>query len=652
MRIGEQIVRANKETAIFNTRLFSSCLLAVMCALLLTTCYLEGDLEALRPLGSGTGTDPFKVFDVATLQRVGSGRYGWELNKCYEQIAPIDLSSVANWDPIGTESAPFTGNFNGQGFTISNLVIKSSTNNQGLFGVIGKDGKVEYVNLAGIDISGDDNTCTNTGTVAGLNYGIVTNCCSSGSIKGYDYVGGLVGKNDASDGGNGQIINSYSTCNVQGNKYVGGVAGSNGSEHGLTGVFYCFSTGKVEGDEYVGGIVGENSNGCPVNNCVALGLSVSRISVNTNTSFGRITGESEFGLDNNYARSSMLVYTDTILVGDPNDIHGANVDAGDPDGGYHLITFWKNNMLWDFGNTWEMHPNTKLPILKDYPKVPEETQAPEMQYSFPLKDLDTISIYLNTRNGGNNAIKAVELPIEIDLGDMTQADSGWQELLTVIAEAGKYVNLDLSECDLFGTEPGIIFNPYADISTGKDKIIELTLPETASIIEAGSGENGAFQHFTALKSISGDNIGTIGSSAFKGCTTLEEVIFPSADMIGIYAFNLCTSLKEVIFGMAYDIGFSAFDECSALESVTLGWNIAPQLGTGIFARNSSQTITVKVPLGATTYTPYPGINIVSNPDITETWANGFRGGGWNVASSTFIDSSLINQNITLKIEGN
>ena len=52
----------------------------------------------------------------------------------------INLSDLGFWVPIGTESSPFTGEFDGNGYTIRNLIIVSNiiTDNivdAGLFGV-------------------------------------------------------------------------------------------------------------------------------------------------------------------------------------------------------------------------------------------------------------------------------------------------------------------------------------------------------------------------------------------------------------------------------------------------------------------------------------------------------------------------------------
>ena len=46
----------------------------------------------------------------------------------------IDLSSVSNFTPIGTSSNKFKGTFYGNGHTISNLTINSSSGYTGLFG--------------------------------------------------------------------------------------------------------------------------------------------------------------------------------------------------------------------------------------------------------------------------------------------------------------------------------------------------------------------------------------------------------------------------------------------------------------------------------------------------------------------------------------
>ena len=59
------------------------------------------------------------------------------MNEDYTLGNDIDLSSISNWEPIGTLANPFTGTLDGNGYKISNLVINRPTeDNVGLFGVI------------------------------------------------------------------------------------------------------------------------------------------------------------------------------------------------------------------------------------------------------------------------------------------------------------------------------------------------------------------------------------------------------------------------------------------------------------------------------------------------------------------------------------
>lgn len=60
-----------------------------------------------------------------------------DLSEDYELANDIDLNGV-NWTPVGDASTPFTGTFDGKGYTISNLAFDLSSNNAvtyyGLFG--------------------------------------------------------------------------------------------------------------------------------------------------------------------------------------------------------------------------------------------------------------------------------------------------------------------------------------------------------------------------------------------------------------------------------------------------------------------------------------------------------------------------------------
>jgi len=196
----------------------------------------------------------------------------------------------------------------------------------------------------------------------------------------------------------------------------------------------------------------------------------------------------------------------------------------------------------------------------------------------PFTDLNTIIDYLEEARG--TLANPVSLPVRINLGNMTQADSGWQRLLIEIHNSGKPIALDLSVSTMNGTE----FNPVNTFSIGKANIVSIILPTVATSIRGGSGGNferhiSAFEHFTELREISGTNITHIGSRAFNGTTDgyvsgrstqntkLVSVNFPRVTNIGSYAFMRCVGLVSVDFPAATNIGAGAFIGCSNLSNI-------------------------------------------------------------------------------------
>jgi hypothetical protein len=166
---------------------------------------------------------------------------------------------------------------------------------------------------------------------------------------------------------------------------------------------------------------------------------------------------------------------------------------------------------------------------------------------------------LASAEGGEDAAD----PVSVALSDSFTNDI-WASALSAIAEAGKYVSLDLSACAMTDTE----FDPGA-ATEGADKITALVLPSTAKSIKAGTEDNSPFTAFTALQSISGAGIATIGEWAFYDCTSLTSVSLPAAETIGNEAFYECASLITVYLPVAETIGEVAFAVCTSLETVSL-----------------------------------------------------------------------------------
>jgi hypothetical protein len=189
--------------------------------------------------------------------------------------------------------------------------------------------------------------------------------------------------------------------------------------------------------------------------------------------------------------------------------------------------------------------------------------------TFPatLTNIDDIVPYLKQQSGGTAADNPANLPIQINVGIMTSADSNWQKILQAIADAGKFVDLDLSACTMDGT----VFDPDTAYPTGKDKIVSITLPDTATSIAVSSDAwPYVFELFTALESVSGGPVlASISDTAFADCYSLKSVSMPGLTTIGNNAFANCSALTSVSMPLLTTIGEGGFVGCLSLASISL-----------------------------------------------------------------------------------
>lgn len=180
----------------------------------------------------------------------------------------IDLSDI-DWTPIGTESRPYTGTFDGNNKTIRGLEInQSGTDNVGLIGYLGSEGKVQNVVLANISVSG----ANYVGGIAGQTDGTVENCSVNGTVTGQNQTGGIVGRNFST------ISGCSAEGTVTGNTNVGGISGlcvpnyDTGTDSLIGSTIEgCHSTAAVSGISSVGGVVGNLGNGCSLMACYSTG---------------------------------------------------------------------------------------------------------------------------------------------------------------------------------------------------------------------------------------------------------------------------------------------------------------------------------------------------------------------------------------------
>lgn len=281
--------------------------------------------------GDGTAASPYILKTLEDLNELSIAKGDWE-SDCYLKLeADIDASGLTS--PIGNTTNPFKASFDGNGFSLKNLHLKSDNfgNATGLFGVI-DGGHISNLGVIGAQVFGN----TYTGIIAGLlKSGTIERCFSTGTVSSSSIcAGGLVGENMA-----GTIMNCYSGASVSNaNDYAsGGLVGKNSGT-----ISNCYATGEVAGHDYVGGIVGANYG--TVCNSVAINAGVNCI----NDFTARLGGHNNSRniSQNNYSWAEIPAVRETWTgFGD----HASSKDAS--------VLGVENSFIslvpWDFNNVWE-----------------------------------------------------------------------------------------------------------------------------------------------------------------------------------------------------------------------------------------------------------------------------------------------------------
>ena len=323
-------------------RIGSLLLILALCFTLLPTAVMaeesvaawDGSIATAFAGGSGTGNDPYQIADGAQLAYLANSVNGGEsyADTYFVLTANIDLGNK-DWTPIansfsdallgGSNYRVFAGNFDGNGYTISNVSIGSEAAplEADVFGFFGAtEGKISNLNLNTVSIHGIAKVAS-IGAVVGFAGGLVgslggsiENCHVTGLTMDMSapsnvyaaayWVGGLVGALDgtqfinecsvsggitekAGKGSIGGLIGelgkaakiTYSRSNVtvnvkadsHGGADVGGFIGKgNGKTDAETVIRNCYATGNVTGGAYTGGFAG-GLWGLNIKNCYASG---------------------------------------------------------------------------------------------------------------------------------------------------------------------------------------------------------------------------------------------------------------------------------------------------------------------------------------------------------------------------------------------
>lgn len=296
----------------------------------------------------------YNVYQLQWMNQAVQGKYVLGGN--------IDASGTSSWNsgagfvPIGgNPPAIFTGTFDGQGHTISDLYINRPT--MTLVGLFGYSyvATIRNIGLLNVNITGQDLT----GGLAGMfNNGTITNAYVTGRVRGtgtMNVVGGLAGGIE-----NSTITSSYATVDVtSSSNYVGGLVGA---AYATSLITNSYATGSVTGAASVGGLVGILNGTSSITNSYATG------SVTGTTFAGGLLGSFSSGgaVTNSYWNTQTSGKTNSagLAVGKTTEemktlstYTGWNITGAD--GAYPTLTLGTGA---NAAYTWQMiHPVTPTP---------------------------------------------------------------------------------------------------------------------------------------------------------------------------------------------------------------------------------------------------------------------------------------------------
>ena len=230
--------------------------------------------------------------------------------------ADVDMGDYA-WVPMASTGASaysgdvvFTGTFNGNGHTVSNLICQylgtQTGNRLGLFGTLGSSATVEGLQLKGAKVNTANMSSGSAylGAIAGQTGGTIRYCSVDAELSTLysgTVMGGLVGLQS------GGTIHSSSTTPEMEGYTMGGLVGQ------LTGgnLYNSFAstgfTSRTGNTSYMGGLVAENAG--HVENC----YSIVRGTAPTTTYFGYLAGNNTSASDKGlyYCYASDATYVST-----------------------------------------------------------------------------------------------------------------------------------------------------------------------------------------------------------------------------------------------------------------------------------------------------------------------------------------------------
>lgn len=317
------------------------------------------DYAVASSIGNGTSNSPYQISTLQHLYWLSQDPTLW--NKHFILSNHIDMGQTSSWyygkgwTAIGDASVSFTGSFNGNAYSLSNLYInRAGIDYQGLFGKC-QNAEIKNLNLINANVTGRDYCALLNGYQSnGINF---ESCTVQGSINGRDYCGGLAGYNDQTN-----ITQSWANISNNGSTYLGALCGY---DHQSV-ISQTYSKGSVIAEATAGGFIGKLMNSQISNSYNR--ANVIRKSGFTNNEFGACIGHATNAWVQNAFSTGSVTFLSGVFINNKGFTGYVNpVAAGTFTGNYFdMMTSQQNTDAMNTA-TGKMTPEmTSMALLADY----------------------------------------------------------------------------------------------------------------------------------------------------------------------------------------------------------------------------------------------------------------------------------------------
>ena len=553
-----------------------------------------------QPSGAGTADNPYLIATPENLAWIASNNEN--LSKVYKQTADIDLNNES-WTTIGTSSKPFTGKYDGDGYVISNLYYNDNTqSNVGLFGYI-MNATLTNITIANGFVYGSGSVggvcgaaygtseisyCANNATVYGKqeqNGGIcgclvaddsnatdpkpktntttITHCINYGLVSGFNFIGGIAGRCNASGASIQNCVNVgqvFSMCATS-----GCILGFNDDYKTIANISNNYfdnqintlngSTSKKNGNEPTGDYSG-NFKGMATSEIIGYGLQ-------------NILGENNWDFATGmYPRLKLKNNNDDIIVAATPVILSSGDKADNVTANFTVSK--ENNVSWKSeDNTSNLSfSGTNVSILKSTGVVLIAT-----------KGSSTKKVYLKTNKTGATPIGSENAPLTIeskeDLKDLRDAVNNYGTYKKCAAYDGfkgihfkLTIDIELTDWD----EPIGTHNAFKGVFDGNHRTItNVNINQSSSCVGGlfGGAAYGEIKNITVYGSVKGSSLigGICGATFYETLTNC------------ISYCNIDCNDKAQVGGIAGDDrGFSTFTDCENHGTIKCGQRSGGILG--------------------------------------------------------------------------